>query len=55
MRLALVVFLGMSIAAATSAYLSQQAWREGQKTLAWTMGVVAGVFCALALYFGSQA
>jgi hypothetical protein len=42
-------FLGAAIAAVTSAYLCQQAWREGRGALAWAMGVASGAFFLAAL------
>jgi drug/metabolite transporter superfamily protein YnfA len=48
------VFLGTALAAVTSAYLCQQAWREGQRALAWTMGLASGAFFIATLIFASQ-
>jgi hypothetical protein len=50
----LYLTLGAAIATVTSAYFCELAWREGHRALMWTMGLAAGVFFVVALFFGIQ-
>ncbi len=50
----LYLTLGAAIATVTSAYFCELAWREGHRALMWTMGLSAGAFFVVALFFGIQ-